>query len=157
MGSGELHPMRLAGNVHAGGEILTPAQLVSRLAPFLQGKMSLLGRSVLRNVAGKRFFSAVTTSPKIAIAQNVLLLKEISNAADEAALAKIAASGLPAVNTANPPAELQDYTAYFSLSAMKSTDKFVRDPTAWQNMGTAAFVGTEFQRAETWPFFVGFV
>lgn len=112
---------------------------------------------MLKTVAGKRFFSAAAQSPKVAIAQNILLLKEIANAADEAALAKITAKGLPTVDIAHPPKELDEFKSYFALSDLKSADKFTPDPTAWQNMGAAEFAGTEVQRAETWPFFVGFV
>lgn len=119
--------------------------------------MSLIGRNMLKTVVGKRFFSAATQSPKIAIAQNILLLKEIANAADEAALAKITANGLPSIDISNPPKELEDFKAYFALSDLKTTEKFIPDPTAWQNMGPIQYAGTELQRAETWPFFVGFV
>ena len=112
---------------------------------------------MLRTVAGKRFFSATAASPKIAIAQNIMLMKEIAGATDEAALNKVAAAGLPKVDITNVPKELEEFDAYFSLSAMKSTEKFTADPKAWQNMGAWEFAGTELQRAETWPFFVGFV
>jgi hypothetical protein len=122
-----------------------------------KAEMSLIGRSMLRTAAGKRFFSAVVSNPKVAIAQNVMLMKEIANAADEATLNRIASSGLPAVNTANPPKELEDFSSYFSLSELKSSEKFVRDPHAWQNKSGFDYVGTELQRAETWPFMAGFL
>jgi hypothetical protein len=122
-----------------------------------KAEMSLVGRSMLRTVVGKRFFSAVVSNPKVAIAQNVMLMKEIANAADEATLNRIASSGLPAVNTANPPKELEDFSSYFSLSELKSSEKFVRDPHAWQNKSGFDYVGTELQRAETWPFMAGFL
>lgn len=115
----------------------------------------MLARSVAKSVTGKRFFSAV--SPKVAIAQNILLMKEIANAADDAALIKLSAAGLPKVDTASPPSELEEFKEYFALSKMSSTETFTRDPKAWQNMGFADYAGTEVQRAETWPFLVGFV
>ena len=119
--------------------------------------MSLIARGMRTAVVGKRFFSAAAQSPKIAIAQHILLMKEIAAAKDEAALSKISAAGLSAIDINNPPKELEEFKAYFALSAIKSTDKFTPDPTAWQNMGAFDYAGTEIQRAETWPFFVGFV
>jgi hypothetical protein len=112
---------------------------------------------MLKTVVAKRFFSATASSPKIAIAQNIMLMKEIAGASDEAALAKIAAAGLPTVDATNVPADLEEFKAYFALSQMKASDKFTADPTAWQNMGAWDYAGTELQRAETWPFFVGFM
>ena len=104
---------------------------------------------------GRKFFS--TASPKVALAQNIMLMKQIANAVDEAALKKISAAGLPAVDITNPPKELEEFKSYFALSAIKSTEKFVPDKTAWQNMDALDYAGTELQRAETWPFFVGFM
>ena len=118
--------------------------------------MSLLGRTAIKTVAGKRFFSTAV-SPKTAIAQNILLLREISQATDEAALAKISAKALPTVNMDAPPKELDGLTSYFALADLKSSGKFIPDPTAWQNMTPLAYAGEELRRAETWPFFVGCV
>eukprot|EP00388_Colpodella_angusta_P030160 GDKK01018753.1.p1 GENE.GDKK01018753.1~~GDKK01018753.1.p1 ORF type:complete len:129 (+),score=31.97 GDKK01018753.1:2-388(+) len=87
-----------------------------------------------------------------------MLLHEISQATDEATLAKISARGLPNVDLANSPQELKELESYFSLSSVTAGgEKFKPDPTAWQNMGPLAYAGAELQRAETWPFFVGFV
>lgn len=118
--------------------------------------MSLLGRTAIKTVAGKRFFSAAV-SPKTAIAQNILLLKEISQASDEAALAKISAKALPTINMESAPKELDGLASYFSLANLKSSGKFTPDASAWQNMSPLAFAGEELRRAETWPFFVGCV
>jgi hypothetical protein len=96
-------------------------------------------------------------SPKIAIAQHILLMKEIANAQDEAALSAVSSAGLPKIDFENVPKELEAFQSYFSLGSLGASAKFTPDPTAWQNMSNADFAATEIQRAETWPFFVGFM
>jgi hypothetical protein len=117
--------------------------------------MSLINRSLRSTVVGKRFFSSV--SPKVAIAQHIMMMREISAAKDEATLNKIAAAGLPSLDVANPPSEFEDFKGYFALSAMKSTDTFTPDPTAWMNMPWGQYAYTEFGREHTWPFFIGYM
>eukprot|EP00428_Durinskia_dybowskii_P076577 CAMPEP_0170358914 /NCGR_PEP_ID=MMETSP0117_2-20130122/2474_1 /TAXON_ID=400756 /ORGANISM="Durinskia baltica, Strain CSIRO CS-38" /LENGTH=148 /DNA_ID=CAMNT_0010613139 /DNA_START=54 /DNA_END=500 /DNA_ORIENTATION=+ len=112
---------------------------------------------MIKTVAGKRFFSAAAANPKIAIAQNIMLLKEIANAADEAALDKIAASGASAIDASALPKDLEHLESYFKLTDLKATGNFTPDSKAWQNMGAWDFAGTEMQRSETWPFVVGVV
>ena len=119
--------------------------------------MSLINRGVRQFVVGKRFFSAAVASPKVAIAQNILMMQQIAGATDEAALTKISSSGLPTIDINTPPQGFEDFKTYFALGSLKSNEKFTPDPTAWQNMGAADFAGTELMRAETWPFFAGFV
>ena len=112
---------------------------------------------MIKTVAVKRFFSAAAANPKIAIAQNIMLLKEIANAADEAALDKIAASGASAIDASALPKDLEHLESYFKLTDLKATGNFTPDSKAWQNMGAWDFAGTEMQRSETWPFVVGVV
>ena len=118
--------------------------------------MSLLGRTAFKTVAGKRFFSAAV-SPKTAIAQNIMLLREIASAADEAALTKIASQGLPKISITATPKELEELKSYLLLSELGSSEKYVADPTAWQNMSFGGSAAAELQRSETWPFAVGFL
>lgn len=147
-----------ANKTCTGGLILRELCVGQTLCDIFQFTMSLLGRTAFKTVAAKRFFSAAAASPKAAIAQNIMLLHEISQATDEATLAKISARGLPNVDLTNAPEELKDLSSYFSLANVSSgNEKFVADPTAWQNMAPLAYAGHELQRAETWPFFVGFV
>eukprot|EP00286_Rhodomonas_abbreviata_P001944 CAMPEP_0181291398 /NCGR_PEP_ID=MMETSP1101-20121128/1945_1 /TAXON_ID=46948 /ORGANISM="Rhodomonas abbreviata, Strain Caron Lab Isolate" /LENGTH=140 /DNA_ID=CAMNT_0023395785 /DNA_START=87 /DNA_END=509 /DNA_ORIENTATION=+ len=108
-------------------------------------------------MTGKKFFSTISQSPKIAIAQHIMLLKEIAAAKDDAALSAISTSNLPAIDTENLPAELEDLKTYFALSEASSSETFTPDPTAWQNMSPMAFAATEAVRADTWPFLVGFI
>eukprot|EP00600_Ochromonadales_sp_CCMP1393_P007428 CAMPEP_0174962344 /NCGR_PEP_ID=MMETSP0004_2-20121128/4733_1 /TAXON_ID=420556 /ORGANISM="Ochromonas sp., Strain CCMP1393" /LENGTH=126 /DNA_ID=CAMNT_0016210869 /DNA_START=159 /DNA_END=539 /DNA_ORIENTATION=- len=91
------------------------------------------------------------------MAQHVMLMKEISQAADEEALAKLSNSALPSIDVENPPKELEEWSTYFSLGAVGTSEKFTPDPTAWQNMGFGDYAATEAQRSETWPFLVGFI
>lgn len=118
--------------------------------------MSLIFSGMRRGFVVARSFSTAE-SPKITLARNILLLKKISEAKDEAALSKINLSELPALDASNPPKELEDFTSYFELSKVQATEKFVPDPTAWQNMAPLDYAATELKRDETWPFFVGIV
>jgi hypothetical protein len=118
--------------------------------------MSMLARSFRGVAVGKSFFSTAA-SPKIAIAQNIMRLKTISEAADEAALAKAVAAPLPNIDVNNLPKELDDFGPMIALGALKSGDKFVPDPKAWQNMGWMDLAQHEYSRPEVWPFVVGFM
>jgi hypothetical protein len=119
--------------------------------------MSLIARSLRRGVVGRKFFSTLPESPKVAIAQHILLMKEIANAQDEAALSAVSSAGLPKIDMENLPKELEGFQSYFSLGSLGASAKFTPDPTAWQNMSNGDFAMVEVQRAETWPFFVGFM
>lgn len=116
--------------------------------------MSLTMRR-MGGVMMKKSFSSV--SPKIAIGQNILRLDAIYNAADEASLTKIAASPLPSVDPNNLPPQLQSLSGWYALDSVSASDKFIPDPTAWQNQGFWEFVGSEAKRDQTWPFIVGFL
>jgi hypothetical protein len=110
----------------------------------------------LRRLASAAKFSTAD-SPKITIAKNILLLSKISEATCEESLKKVLASPLPSVDIADLPADLKDLAPYFKLSEVSSSEKYVPDPTAWQNMSMMDMVVTESQREETWPFIVGFL
>ena len=101
--------------------------------------------------------SASLESPKITVVRNILLLKNISEAADEESLKKVLASPLPTVDISNLPDELKPFQTYLNLTKMSDSEKFIPDPTAWQNMNFLDMAVTEVQRDETWPFFVGFL
>lgn len=92
-----------------------------------------------------------TESPKMTIAKNYLLLKELSSATTETELADKFANP-PAADMALMPAEL---TSYFSTAATSSAEPYIPDPTAWQNMPFWQYAGEEVKRAQTWPFLVG--
>lgn len=122
--------------------------------------MSLLRKTMQASLMKNRFFSSaavVTESPKITIARHLLLLKQIAAAKDEAKLDELSKSGLPTIDLNNLSSDFDDFKSYFALSTLQKGDKFIPDPTAWQNMDALSFASTELQRAETWPFFVGFV
>jgi hypothetical protein len=104
--------------------------------------------------AGK-FLTSTLESPKVTIVKNILLLKKISAAKDDAALAQALAAELPTVDSNNLPDELKEFHPYLALSNVSKSEKFVPDPSAWQNMSFFDFALVEGQRAETWPFFVG--
>ena len=111
-------------------------------------------RNLRGAMAAKRCLS--TVSPKISIAQNILLLDQISAAKDVSALEKIASSPKAAIDVNNLPQRLEDLSPWFALDSTSTAVKFVPDPTAWQNMPFWDYVQVESGRAETWPFIVGF-
>ncbi len=117
----------------------------------------MIARRLNNGPLARRAMSTSAESAKVTIARNILRLKEIAEAKDEAALQKIGSSALPAVDTANLPKELASLSGYFSLGSVAGSDKFIPDPKAWQNMNFFEFAGEEVKRSETWPFFVGFV
>lgn len=104
--------------------------------------------------SGSRAFSS--ESPKIVMAQQLLRLSAISEATNEEALKAAMAAPLATIDPANLPAELSDYGPMLTLGSMKASDKFVPDPTAWQNMSFADLAAFELKRSETWPFIFGF-
>ncbi len=120
--------------------------------------MSLMSRRLQMNVVRRGLSSAAVESPKITIARNVLRLKQLAEAKDEAALQAAATAALPAVDAANLPKELASLSGLFALGGSSTTaQKYIPDPQAWQNKGFFDFAGEEVARSETWPFFVGFV
>ncbi len=117
-----------------------------------------MSRRLQMNVVRSGLSSAAVESPKITIARNVLRLKQLAEAKDEAALQAAATAALPAVDAANLPKELASLSGLFALGGSSTTaQKYIPDPQAWQNKGFFDFAGEEVARSETWPFFVGFV
>lgn len=118
--------------------------------------MSLASRGIRRYLQSQRSFSsAVTESPKITLAKNLLRLKEINSATDAEKLSTIANSPLPTVDIDNVPKEIEHLSAYLALSKLQASEEFKPDSSAWQNKGFSEFASEEVQRDETWPFFVG--
>jgi hypothetical protein len=106
-------------------------------------------------VLAKRAFSSV--SPKVSIGQNFLRLEEIFNAADEAALTKVAAAPLPSVDPNNLPAQLKSLSGWYALDTVSTSDKFIPNPNAWYNKNFWDYAAGEAMRYETWPFIMGFL
>jgi len=96
-------------------------------------------------------------SPKLTIAKNMMLLKELSHAKTEADLQKAYDAPMASVNLSALPAELEGLSAYFSTDSVSSAEPYIPDPTAWQNKNFGAFAWEECQRAETWPFVVSLI
>lgn len=117
--------------------------------------MSFAVRSIRTAAFASKSFS--TLAPKAVVGQNILRLKEIGAAADEAALTKISGSALPAFDGKNIPAELEQLRPYFELDNVAVSEPFIPDPTAWQNKSFWDFAAEEATRAETWPFLMGFM
>lgn len=98
-----------------------------------------------------------TVSPKIAIGQGILRLEHLATIQDEAALEKFGSFKAADISVDNLPASLKELQTWYSLDKVSANDKYIPDPTAWQNMPFWEFVGHESKRAETWPFLVGFL
>lgn len=116
--------------------------------------MSLSLRMTKGALSSGRSFS--TVAPKIAIAQNIMRLKAISEATTEEALKAAMAAPAATIDANKLPEALADYGPMLSLGSMKAGDKFIPDPTAWQNMSWGDLAVHEMKRAETWPFVFGF-
>ena len=113
--------------------------IVTRILP----KLSMLGR---------RGFSA---GPRETIAANILKFQGIAAAADDAALDAIVKSS-PKVDASNLPPQLIALDRYLNQPVAGSA-KFVKDPSAWQNMSFSDYIQAEIGREMTWPFVVGAV
>ena len=101
--------------------------------------------------------SMSTESPKILMAQNLLRLTEVKAAGSAEDLAKLDSSPLTSIDLNALPTVLVPYKPYFDLGKVSSSDEYIPDPTAWQNMSFWDFAAVEAQREETWPFLVGVV
>jgi hypothetical protein len=116
---------------------------------------SALRRQTLKNLrCACKFSSSAAESPKITIAKNLLLLKNISEANDEESLQQVLSAPLPVIDINNLPAELKDLEEYLVLGA-STTEKYIPDPTAWQNKNGFQVAADEAQREEVWPLIVG--
>ena len=88
------------------------------------------------------------------IAKNILVFKELKAATSEAAL-EAAMKSSPVIDVAKLQPELQNLKGYLSAPPAAVGATFTKDPTAWQNMDFASFVGVEAARDNTWPFVAG--
>ena len=116
--------------------------------------MAFALRRLALSSASKRCFSVAVEAPKTTVGRHLLQLENIGAAKSVEDLQKIAAA-LPAFNAEKLPESLADMSQYFNSGAAASSEKFVHDKTAWQNMSYGDFIGTEVKRAATWPFIVG--
>jgi len=116
-----------------------------------------LSRRVSTVVLRRGLSTVAVESPRVTIARNILALENVLGAKDEAALKSVLTAAAPTVDIANAPQELAALKNYFAVQASAGADKFIPDPNAWQNKDFWSFAAEEVQRAETWPFFVGFV
>jgi hypothetical protein len=110
-------------------------------------------RRALASVGSRRAFSAAAVSPRFTIAQNIVALSQITNAADESAIA--AARSSKALDTSKLPAELQGFESYLAAGALASEAGFKADSSSWHNQKGWDFIWTEATRSNTWPFLVG--
>ena len=116
---------------------------------------SALRRQTIKNLKfACKFSSSAIESPKITIAKNLLLLRNISEANDEESLQKVLSAPLPAIDVNNLPEELKDLEEYLVLGS-GADDKYIPDPTAWQNKSGFGVAADEVQRSEVWPLIVG--
>ena len=114
----------------------------------------MMFRRALASVSSRRAFSAAAVSPRFTIAQNILSLTRITNAADESAIVAAKASN-QALDAAKLPAELQGFEGYLAAGALASEAGFKADTSSWHNQKGWDFVWTEATRTNTWPFLVG--
>ena len=91
---------------------------------------------VLSKVSNLYFSSAVSVSPRQVIIDNLNKLGKLSG-------------------VTHTEEELKALHRYVASTPTGSSDKFVKDPKAWQNMPASQFIMTESGREETWPFLVG--
>lgn len=116
---------------------------------------SALRRQTIKNLKfACKFSSSAIESPKITIAKNLLLLRNISEANDEESLQKVLSAPLPVIDVNNLPAELKDLEEYLALGS-SADDKYIPDPTAWQNKQGFQVAVDEAKREEVWPLIVG--
>lgn len=108
----------------------------------------MMMRGFSKSVAAKRAFSTA----RMTVAQNVLMLEEMSSAASPAALAEASAKKHN-IDVQNLPAAISSWSAYLG-SASASESAFQADANAWQNKHYVSMVAEDFQREETWPFLV---
>jgi len=114
---------------------------------------------MLRSLTRKTFSSGavrcMSTSPKMTIAQNVLVLENIVKAKTEAEL-DAAVKNVAQIDENNLPTILEPLkNSYFALDKVTVAEPFVPNPNAWQNKPFWEFAREEAGRAETWPFLVG--
>lgn len=103
---------------------------------------------ISRNVVAKRAFS----TSRMTVAQNVLVLEELSAATTAEALVS-AAQKKHGIDVANLPASLSSWSAYLA-SGSSSEAAFTPNANAWQNKQYVSMVAEDAKRQETWPFLV---
>jgi hypothetical protein len=93
-----------------------------------------------------RLFSSVSTiSPRAVIATNLVKLKKISDAGNEAEL-KAASSAT--IDVSSLPEDIRGYVQAATAGGAEGS-KFNPDPSAWQNFTFGDFISNEFSRFET--------
>ena len=117
----------------------------------------MLARNLTRNAKAMGMVARKMSTPKQVIAQNMVLLKNMSEAKTEAEFESIYAAAPVAVDINALPTEFAHLKPYFDLDAVTSAVPFTPDPTAWQNKSFGEFAVEEAQREETWPFLAGCV
>jgi hypothetical protein len=112
-------------------------------------------RSNISKLAVRKFSTALTKeTARESVAKNILLYQAVRQAESAEELKAILNTPLPALDAAT--VEAFGLKSYINRSFSGSTTKFVKDPTAWQNLPVGELIVAEASRAETWPFFLGF-
>lgn len=112
-------------------------------------------RTTVSKLALRKFSTGlVKETPREAVAKNILLYQAVRQAESAEELKDILNTPLPALDAAT--VEALGLKGFIHRSFAGASTKFVKDPTAWQNMALGDLIATESTRAETWPFFVGF-
>ena len=99
-----------------------------------------------KSVAAKRAFSTA----RMTVAQNIMVLEQMSQAGDAAALT--AAGEKKALDVANLPASLSTWGAYLGSGAAGGEAAYKPNPNAWQNKYIGGMMVEDFSRTEMWPF-----
>lgn len=98
--------------------------------------------------------AAMSSSPRMTIAQSFLRFEAITGAETEAEL-QAAKAAAPAQISANLPESLQPLTTYLNSSSVGQAP-YVPDPNAWQNLPFLSFVSRESRRPiNIWMLLVG--
>lgn len=115
----------------------------------------MLRSALLRSRISKKIFSSISfsASPREVIVSNILKLTAINKATDDASLD--ASLRQIAIDPHNLPEEVQGLEHYLLGANTAVSEKFSKDPTAWQNLPFWESVALEVGRLETWPFLVG--
>lgn len=107
-----------------------------------------------KSLRGRQFSSVAVENPRFTIAKNILTYNNIKAATNEAEL-DAAIKSSPAVDPEALPESIANMKEYLTAAPEAGGEGFKADPTAWQNMDFASYVGVEATRDMTWPFLVG--
>ena len=113
----------------------------------------MLASKVVANTVAKRNFS--TQSPRVQIVNGFLKLRAIRQANNDTAINAALGTTYSDASATMPKEAKEAFEGY--LASAPSADKFVADPTHWQNQPFFSYIIQEVKRPYVWPFMVGVV